>query len=306
MNCIDEILDRLPGELSAPLRRCRGAYEDQVTEIVLRADRPLCIYCCKKMYCVTEKGFLSGSPNADGLIYTAQKDIDNILLRLCDYSLYAFQQQINSGFITIGSGVRVGLCGCAVLKDGEIVNIRDITSLSFRVPRDILGCSEKLLSQVDPLSGVLICGEPGSGKTTLIRDLARTLSYRCRVSLLDERGELSAYNRGRSAYDMGMCDIFVGYRKGDAAVSAIRSMNPDVIICDELGDRNDVRMITYALRCGVSFIASVHAASMEELRERKMMMSLLRTGAFRYAVFLEGKDRAGTIKEIRELDQESA
>ena len=300
-NSLDEIFDKLPDDLRVPLAKARASYENKATEIMLRADRPVCVYIGKTALFITQKGYLTDSLSADGILCASQKDIENTLMRLCDYSVYAYQGELNSGFITIGGGVRVGVCGRAVIKSGEVVNIRDISTLSFRIARDIHGCSDDLLDKINPLSGVLICGEPGSGKTTLIRDMARQLSYKHRVSLLDERGELTAYSRGQSGFDIGLCDVYAGYPKGIAAVQATRSMNPDIIVCDELGDRTDADMLIYSMRCGVAFIASVHASSMDDLRSRKVTADIIATGAFRYIVFLSGKGQPGSIAKIYEM-----
>ena len=213
---IDIILGKLPEKFSVPLTLCRGTYEDRATEIVLRSGRPLCIYEGKGIRFLTQAGILTDSPHADGLLTADGKDIDAALLRLCDYSVYAFQQEINGGFLTTEGGVRVGLCGKAVCGEKGITNIRDIGTLSFRVAREASGCSKPLLQKIDPLGGVLICGAPGSGKTTLIRDMARVLSYRYKVSLLDERGELSGFYRGATGFDLGLCDIYAAYPKGAA------------------------------------------------------------------------------------------
>lgn len=302
-NSIDEILERLPAHIRSPLQQCRNLYKDKATEIVLRSDRPVTVYCGKDYYGVLNSGVMSDSTdNADSVI-SSHSDIESTILRLCDYSVYAYQQEINNGFVTIGSGVRVGLSGRAVVQNGRITNIRDVTTLSFRIARDVLGCSEGLIDKVDPLKGVLICGEPGSGKTTLIRDYARHLGYIHRVSVLDERGELTAYNRGDFGFDTGLCDIFVGYPKAQAAYSAIRSMSPELIVCDELGDEKDFRMLQDALRCGVAFIASVHASSLGDLESRRTTADYVRSGAFGSIVFLSGKGQVGRIREIIEIGE---
>ncbi len=301
MNAMDEILSRLPERLSTPLKRCRSMVQDKANELVLRAEKPVTVYCGRRCYYVTEGGTLTDSPHADGMLTTSMKELDAIVLRLCDYSLYAYQGELNSGYITIGAGVRVGLCGHAVMNGGEITNIRDIGTLNFRFAREIKGCAVPLLQKIEPLDGVLICGAPASGKTTLIRDIARLLSYRYRVSVLDERGELSAFSRGKCSFDTGFCDIFSGYRKGDAALSAIRSMSPDIIICDEMGDRTDAQLLQYTLRCGVSFIATVHASSMDDLRSREVTAAMINTGAFRYIAFLSGKGEVGGMPKLYEM-----
>ena len=298
---LDCILDKMPDRIRIPLERTRSAYEDKATEIVLRRDAPICIYERKRLLYITESGYLTDSTYAENLLTASAKEIEQTVLRLCDYSVYAYQNEINGGFITIEGGVRVGLCGKAVMTNGEITNVRDIGTLSFRIARDISGCAASLIGKLDPLGGALICGVPGSGKTTLIRDLARQLSYRYRVSALDERGELSALYRGKAGYSLGLCDVYTGYPKGRAANCAIRSMSPEIIVCDEMGDQSDVDLLLYSMRCGVAFIATVHASSMQDLRRREITSKMINTGAFRYIVFLSSGGNVGKIEKIYEM-----
>lgn len=298
---LDVIFDKLPENIRAPLTECRPAYEDSITELTLRAGRPVCVYLRDKLMYVTQNGLLTDHPLSDQLIKTEAKDIENTVLKLCDYSLYAYQNELNSGFITIGNGVRAGICGTAVINGDRITNIRDISSINFRVAGEIKGCSGVLLGKINPLRGVLICGEPSSGKTTLIRDMARELSYRYRVSVIDERRELSASSRGRFGYDLGLCDVFSGYPKSAAVVSAVRSMAPDIIVCDEIGEESDIQALSYSMRCGAAFIASVHASSMDDLRSRKAVAEMIELSAFRYIVFLSGRAEPGRIEKIYEM-----
>lgn len=298
---VDYILEKLPARLASPLQRARSAYENKVTEIVLRTERPLCIYEAKKRYYLTDNGFLTDSPHADGILIVSASEMDEVVLRLCDYSVYAYQNEINSGYITIGGGVRVGLCGKAVVTDGRVTNVRDIGTLNFRVARDVRHCADFLLHKIDPLCGVLICGVPNSGKTTLIRDMARRLSDSYKVSVLDERGELSAFCRGRFGFSLGQCDVYEGYPKGFAANCAIRSMAPELIVCDEMGDRDDADLLLYSMRTGVSFIATVHASSMDDLRSREVTAQMINTGAFRYIVFLSSDGEVGKIEKFYEM-----
>lgn len=270
-------------------------------DIVLRADRPLCLYTGSDIWRITHYG-KPVCGNDEDILSVSQGEMDQIFQRICDYSIYAHQENINSGFVTMRSGVRVGLCGTAVVREHRVINIKQITSLSFRVPRDVHSVADELLSLLAPCSSVLICGAPGSGKTTLLRDMARALSYRYRVSLLDERGEVG----GWGAYSLGLCDIFCSYPKDTAMLSALRSMSPDIMICDELGDKFDARILQYMTRCGVSVIATAHASSMAELCSRSVMQALLKADAFRYVVIMKGKRMVGKIDRIYEMRERHA
>ena len=302
---IDNLLSHLPIAIRSPLERARAVYEIEVTELTFRADRPVCIYTALKRYYITKNGALIDAAGGNDLLKTSRAELHEIFLSLCDYSVYAHQDELAKGYITLGCGARVGVCGTAVTRGGEVVNIKFITTLSFRVPREDVGCSGELLRLIDPLRGALICGAPSSGKTTLIRDMARELSYRYRVSVIDERGELSAASAG-GGFDLGLSDISVNMPKGAAIINSLRSLAPDIIICDELGDERDVVSVGYALRCGAAFIATVHAASIDDLRTRAVTRELLTAGAFRYIVFLSGRREPGRVSRVYEWSDADA
>ena len=298
---LNTIFTHLSGSLRAPLERAAPFYASEVQEIVLRAARPVVIECGGKRYYLTRGGALTAVYASRDLLCTSAAELSEILRSICEYSVYSRQVELNQGFVTVRNGVRVGICGTAVERDGAIVNIKELSTLSFRVACEHPGCADELLRLVDPLGGILLCGPPCSGKTTLIRDMARTLSQRFKVSVLDERGEISASLGGVSAYDVGLSDVFVGMKKGVGVMTALRSLSPDILICDELGERDDAEAIRYALRCGAAMIATVHAGGMDDLRSREMTASLLATGAFRYVVQLFDRRRAGRVRTIYEL-----
>ena len=299
-NTLDTIIRCMPERVRPALERSRSAYESEVREITLRAGRPLCVYLSGSHRYISCSGCVVERPDLPDILYITSADINDVFLRLCDYSAYSRQNECINGYLTADGGVRVGLCGSAVTRAGEVINIRDITTLSFRVPREVTGCADEVLSLLDPLCGVLICGPPCSGKTTVIRDMARTLSYTYRVSVIDERGELSASRCGVPGCDLGLSDVYINMPKGEAVISSVRSMSPDIIICDELGDRGDADSLRYAMRCGVSFIATVHSSSLDDLRTRQITRRLLADGAFRYIVILDGRRRPGRVTRVYE------
>lgn len=302
---IDVILSYLPPHIRTLMERTRNAYAPTVQEIAVRADRPLCIYCADARCYVTASGVLVSAESAD-LVGATAAQVQEMLMNLCEYSVYSHQDELIRGYVTAAGGVRVGICGTAVLRDDRVTAIRKVTTLSFRVPREVRGCADELLRLIRPLGGVLVCGAPCSGKTTLIRDLARRLSLSYRVSVIDERGELAAAVSPGGGCDLGFCDIYSMMPKREGVICAIRSMAPDIIVCDELGDESDAAGVSYALRCGVAFIATIHASSLDDLRRRPVTRELLRTGAFRYLVFLDGRRSRGRIRSVCEWGDRDA
>lgn len=305
-------LAQAAGCLSPPLNRLLCPYfsslENKVQEIRLRVARPAAVDCEDETLFLTKSGGLTDLPCGD-LYITTRTDIDDTFQRACDFSVYARQREIQNGYVTLRGGHRVGVCGTAVNEGDRILNVRDITSLCIRVAREHIGCGEELFRRLkDSIGGVLICGAPCSGKTTLLRDLARLFSTAeaQNVSLIDERGELAAVSGGEPQNDVGFCDIYSGYPKAQAVEQALRCMAPQLIICDEIGSQADEVAIKGCVNCGVRVIAAAHASSREELYSRPAMKSILSTGAFGTVVFLRGRDHAGEIAFSEQTEERLA
>ena len=229
--------------------------------------------------------------------------LSQILRALCDYSVHSYTQDIAQGFITLPGGHRAGICGTAVCglrtqepgTGSETVAVRDISSINLRIARQVPGAAAEICGRLyanETLPNVLIAGPPGSGKTTILRDLALRLSsglcgaYR-RTTVVDERGELAGAREGTPCRDVGAnTDVLTGYPKGEGILLAVRSLSPEVIICDELGGAPDAAAIEAGLGAGVRFAASVHAGSAQEVLERPIVKRLLRCGAFDHIVML--------------------
>ena len=291
-------LSKLPEDIFKALSILTPTLSVICYEIILRSGCPLTMETSQGRFYLTDNGCLVKSPHSQKMRLITPEDIKNTFLKLCSYSVYSFQDDINSGFITISGGCRAGISGCAVLSDGKITNVKNITSIHIRIAREGIGCADELISSVDPLKGVLICGAPSTGKTTLLRELARSLSYQYKVSLIDERNELSASCDGAFGNDIGLCDVYANYPKRLAIEQAVRVMSPDIIACDELGDEKDLDALQYALFCGVSFIATVHSES----ADRDVVKRLLDTRAFSCLVRLDSRQNAGRIQQIQCLN----
>ncbi|MBQ1838194.1 MAG: Flp pilus assembly complex ATPase component TadA [Ruminococcus sp.] len=299
-------LAQAAGCLSPQIYRMLSPYfselENKVQEIRLRVNRPVALVGAQFTGYLTENGALTDLPGGS-LLKAGKNDLEATVQRACEYSVYARQRELREGFVTLRGGHRLGICGTAVQEAGEVRHVRDYSSLNLRIARELRGCGERIFREVAEKSGgVLLCGAPCSGKTTLLRDVARLFSVErgCRVSLIDERGELAATCMGEPQNDVGFCDVFDGYPKAKAMEQALRCMSPDVIVCDEIGGRADCEAICGCLNSGVRVIAAAHASDERELYARPLLREILASGAFETFVFLRGREHAGEVAFVRQ------
>ncbi len=262
-----ELLCYFSGKLGETIKKI-SAWED-IREIRLRVNRPLAVSEGKRIFYVEEGGQLTYNPKT--AVIVSEQDIQRSFDAVCRYSVHSFQREIAQGFITVKGGHRVGFCGTPVVRGGTVENIKNISSMNFRIAREVIGCAEKLYSECfsDGLCNILAAGRPSSGKTTLLRDLARILGKSFRVALIDERGELAAVSEGVPQNDVGVnTDVFDGYGKAAGISAAVRVMSPQIIVCDEIGTAEDFSAVREAACSGVYVAASMHAADMDDLKRR--------------------------------------
>lgn len=238
-----------------------------------------------------------------GLPAVTSAQMEELFLHICGYSVFSHEEELRRGYVSLGS-CRAGVCGAAVGEGGRVRGVRDISSLVFRVPRDFPGCGDRLFQTgVDFSAGMLLTGEPSSGKTTLLRDLARSLSLGRfgpprRVAVLDCRGELSGF-------DLGPCaDVLRGFPKAQAFDMALRTLSPEIIVCDELA-QEDLEAVGQAMFAGVGLAASVHASAAAP-EERPLCRALLGTGAFQTLAVLQGRESPCRLASVRFLKEERA
>ena len=221
-------------------------------------------------------------------------EIIGTLQNICNNSIYTYQNQISNGFITLPGGNRVGIAGNVVIKDGQVSNISYIYSLNFRISHQINGASDNILKYVldtenNTIFNTLIVSPPGAGKTTMIRDLAKRISNGINeinfrgldVSIIDERGEIAAMTKGITFNDVGIrTDVIDNMPKPEAMRILVRSMAPDVIVCDEIGSVDDIKAIDYAMCSGVKGIFTAHGKDIEEVSRNPELSKLLNKKIF--------------------------
>lgn len=203
-----------------------------------------------------------------GPLVTA-KDIDDIINLITKYSVYAFEEEIRQGFITIAGGHRVGLCGRVIRQKGEIRTIREITSVNIRVAHQVRGCADFCINNIfdgGDVKDTLIFSKAGLGKTTLLRDIIRQMSEAGKnVSVIDEREEISAPYMRELQNEVGKnTDVIIGIEKTWGIELLIRTMAPDIIAMDEISE-GEINKIIYAKNSGCNIIATIHASNMEEV-----------------------------------------
>ena len=240
------------GRFTPMLEKVPQAVRDAVFDIRISVDKPVLLCCGDRILFLREDGDTAQYFSQNNVTAT-REDVEEIFLRLCGYSVYSHMEEIRGGFVSADRALRVDIGGTAVIEKGGIKTVRDVTSLSVRIPREKRGCAEEVLRcGVDLSRGLLLAGAPSSGKTTLLRDIARYIGTEGhRVVVLDERFELSA-----DGFDLGACtDILQGYPKQEGLSHAVRCLSPEYIVCDELGE-NDFSAIRAASFSGVDRCAA--------------------------------------------------
>lgn len=282
------------GRFAPMLLKVPHEIRERVFDVRLSMGKPVMLCCGESVYFLKNSGEAVRYFSPDNT-EVSREDITEIFLRLCGYSVYSHTDEIRNGFVSADRALRIGIGGTAVLDKGEIKTVRDVTSLCVRIPREKPGCSDELKrAGINLGGGVLLAGAPSSGKTTLLRDLARYIGTAGhRAVVLDERFELLA-----DGFDLGACtDVLQGYPKREGFSHAIRCLSPEYILCDELGE-NDLEALKAASFAGVSLIASVHAGSAHELKHRPICREILESGVFQTVVLLKGKNEPTGIERI--------
>lgn len=261
------VLSLLPSELSASVVKTAALNGGAVNEIRLRLNKALVITVNGK--------------NIDGITKCTREHIEATVRNLCGNSMYSHFHTIRDGYIDAGNGIRAGICGQAVTENGRISAIKNISSVVIRIPRRVKNAAEPILELIRKKNyntSILIYSKPGVGKTTVLREIAVELSRGInarRVAVVDTRSELSVDLR-----DAWMLDVLLGYPRSSGIETAVRTLSPQYLICDEIVTEDDVEAIISASGSGVHLCASIHADSLASLQRKSVVQKLNRYGVF--------------------------
>ena len=246
---------------------------------------------------------------------TTNDEVKGILVKISNYSLYAYEEEIKQGYITIKGGPRVGIAGECVISNGEIKTIKNISSLNIRISKAVVGSAKKIMPIItggDRIYNTLIVSPPKCGKTTILRDIAKNISNGVyslglkgkKVVIIDERSEVAACYNGVPQMDVGIrTDVLDNCLKKTGMIMAIRSLSPDVLICDEIGTLGEVEALNMAFNSGVNIVVTVHGFDIEDIYSRKVFKELIDESIIERVVILSSRKGAGTIERIYKIER---
>lgn len=298
----EEVLQVLPERLRQIVERSVADW-NTVQEIHIRLGKGIAI---------TANG-RKELPNPNGQV-VSRREFRELMEYISNYSLYAFEEEIKKGFLTIPGGHRVGVSGRAVTEDNEVKKLRNISFVNIRIAHEKKGCANAVmpyLLEKDRFLSTLLVSPPGAGKTTLLRDIVRNLASggnlagsgrmfgAKNVSVVDERSEIASCYMGVPQNDVGMfCDVLDACPKSEGIRMMLRSMAPEVIAVDEIGTGNEYEALTEALTSGCSLLATVHGDSIRHIREKPFLKQLLEERMFERIIILRQKEHPGVIEGI--------
>ena len=300
-----DIAEILPERAAKAVKGMDTVLAGRVIELRLGQMRPLTALDCRRDYYITADGQTTVFPaNA---LRLEPDECRQLMDYTTKYSAYAFADELKNGFITLKGGYRVGIAGKTVLGREGVSGFGYCTSFCIRIPREVRGVASELFGRVRQegrFLNTLIVSPPGMGKTTLLRDMARLLGTDApgrtglRVAVIDERSEIAG-GQGIGRFDVGMkTDVLDGCPKSQGIMMALRSLNPQVIITDEIGRPEDATALDDAMSCGVGIVATAHGGSMQDILSRPVLREMAGAALFELFVVIGGEKGIGGITEI--------
>ena len=294
---MEQIIQLFPLHLRQYLVQDRRLKQD-VEEIRIRIGQPVLLWSA---------GGERTVPGMEDYRITGE-DLKQMVAYISQCSIYAFDDEISKGFLTLKGGHRVGIAGQAVTREGKVHTIRPITFLNIRIAHQIYGCAGDLADwlQTDGIfQNTLILSAPGGGKTTMLRDLVRILSDGrkgvpgLKVGLVDERSEIAGCRNGVPQNNVGKrTDVLDCCPKARGMMMLIRTMSPAVVAVDEIGSREDLEAMEYVMNCGCKLVATVHGASVEDIKQKPVLRRLVQERMFERYIVMDSRGGVGHVSQI--------
>lgn len=292
---MESILNLLPTTLADAINQIPPIDKDELEEIRVRIGRPIEI-------------IMNGSDRS--LSYIIQpEDAFHLMNKISQFSIYTLEEELKQGYITVSGGHRIGLAGKVILEQGKVKAIRDISSFNIRIAREKIGIAEPVIPFLfqNDWFNTMVIGPPQTGKTTMLRDIARIISTGIRekgmrarkVGIVDERSEIAGCVKGVPQLTFGnRVDVLDACPKAEGMMMMIRSMSPDVLIVDEIGRKQDAEAIQEAVHAGIKLMMTTHGTSLEEMKNRPSLKEILEQRIFQRFVVLSRKSGPGTVTHI--------
>ncbi|HEY2422394.1 MAG TPA: stage III sporulation protein AA [Neobacillus sp.] len=296
---MDTILTFLPKTLADLINQIPPSQKEELEEIRIRINRPMEI-------------MLKGAPRFLSYIIRPE-DALHLLNKISHFSIYTLEEELKRGYITVSGGHRIGLAGKVILEEGKVKAIRDISSFNIRIAREKVGISEPIVPYIfqGGWMHTMVIGPPQTGKTTLLRDIARMISsgiptkgiQASKVGIVDERSEIAGCVNGIPQLTFGhRLDVLDACPKAEGMMMMIRSMSPDVLVVDEIGRKEDAEAIQEAVHAGIKLIMTTHGTSIDEIKNRPSLKAILADRIFQRFIVLSRMDGPGTVTHILDVD----